>query len=537
VTDCVVNALLIPSYADDVNTAGFPYVKLLRSFVRRASIETVTSWHPANLRSSKSSTEMNRAGFMFASPRTNISSTTKLISQVLIVGAGLGGLGAALSILLAGHSVQILESTSYIGEIGAGIQCLPNATRILIAWGLEEYLSKHATIPRLCNMRGWKGKKISDMDFLEYEKDCGTPFWDFHRADLHLGLLERAKELGAEVITHARVVDVRYDEDVKRNNTKATATCEDGRRYTADLIVGADGINSTCRELLLGHPDPPLLTGDLAYRLLLNTKDMLTDPDLRPFVEDPQVNYWIGPDAHAVTYILRSGALFNMVLLVPDDLPAGANTLAGNVEEMRNLYKDWDPRIPKLLALCKEVTKWRLMIRPGLDPTWSHESGAFTILGDAAHATLPYLASGAGMSLEDAHVLGLCLARIKSKSTTEKKKALAVYERCRRERTERVVSRGNRQQYLYHVHDGPAQEERDRLLRAFGEFNGKRKAGREEYEKVGFSVGDDPLAWRWGGVGGWLLGYGCEEDVGRRWAEVEADVAERERLKSVRAVL
>jgi salicylate hydroxylase len=370
---------------------------------------------------------------------------------------------------------------------------------------------------------GWKGNKISDMSLEEYAKEIGTPFWDFHRADLHRGLLERAMELEVRLSTRARVVDVRYELDVKNEASKATAICQDGRRFTADLIVGADGLNSTCRELLLGHPDPPLLTGDLAYRLLLNTEDMLADPHLRSFVEDHQVNYWMGPDAHAVTYILRGGKLLNMVLLVPDDMPAGANTLAGNVEEMRNLFKDWDPRIPKLLTLCKEVTKWRLCIRPRLDPSWSHGSDALTILGDAAHAGLPYLASGAGMSLEDGHVLGLCLGRIESISVGEKRKALKVYERCRRERTERVVSRGNRQQYLYHVHDGPVQEVRDRLLHTFGEFNGKGRVCKEEYEKAGLKVEDDPLAWRWGGVGSWLLTYDCEEDVERRSREVKAE--------------
>jgi salicylate hydroxylase len=373
-------------------------------------------------------------------------------------------------------------------------------------------------------MIGWKGKKISDMDFHEYEKQCGTPFWDFHRADLHTGLLQRAVELGAKLTTKARVVDVEYEDDIQNNVTKAVAVCVDGKKYKADLVVGADGINSKCRDILLGHEDPPLLTGDLAYRLLLNTEDMLKDPDLRDFVEDPQVNYWIGPDAHAVNYVLRGGKLFNMVLLVPDDMPAGANTLVGNVEEMRALYKDWDPRIPKLLALCKSVAKWRLMIRPSLDPTWSHETGAYTILGDAAHATLPYLASGAGMSLEDGHVLGLCLARIKNRSTTEKKRALSVYERCRRQRTERVVTRGNRQQYLYHVHDGREQAERDRTFRAFGELNGKGKVTREEYERKGLKMEEDPLAWRWGGVGSWLLTYVCEEDVRCRWIEVEDEV-------------
>jgi salicylate hydroxylase len=228
-----------------------------------------------------------------------------------------------------------------------------------------------------------------------------------------------------------------------------------------------------------------------------------------------------------------------MVLLVPDDMPAGANTLSGNVEEMRALYKDWDPRIPKLLALCESVYKWRLMIRPGLDPTWSHESAAFAILGDAAHATLPYLASGAGMSLEDGHVLGLCLGRLKGKSTAEKRRALAVYERCRRERTERVVSRGNRQQYLYHIHDGDEQRKRDEQLRAFAEFNGRGKISREQYEAKGLNVEDDPLAWRWGGVGSWLLTYVCEEDVEKRWREFElerrvnSDTVNEENVRSV----
>lgn len=227
-----------------------------------------------------------------------------------------------------------------------------------------------------------------------------------------------------------------------------------------------------------------------------------------------------------------------MVLLVPDDMPAGANTLAGNVEEMRALYKDWDPRIPKLLTLCESVCKWRLYIRPPLDPNWSHESGAFTILGDAAHATLPYLASGAGMSLEDGHVLGLCLGRLQDKSKASKLKALDVYERCRRRRTERVVSRGNLQQHLYHLHDGSEQQERDKLFAAFGEFNGKGKIGQTELNASGLVDGTDPLPWRWTGVGKWLLTYDCEKDVDRRWMEVGREQSsEQGRLgSSVQAV-
>ncbi|PVI01578.1 FAD/NAD(P)-binding domain-containing protein [Periconia macrospinosa] len=388
------------------------------------------------------------------------------------------------------------------------------------------------------------------MDFHAYADQLGTPFWDFHRANLHLELLNRAKELGADITTNARVVDVQY-ESAGEGVTRSIAVLGDGRRRSADLIVGADGINSKCREILLGKPDPPLLTGDLAYRLLLNTEDMIKDPELRGFIEDPQVNYWMGPDAHAgtlslpplslqltshkVNYVLRGGKLFNMVLLVPDDLPADANTLAGNVDEMRALYQNWDPRISKLLLLCDSVTKWRLCIRPGLDPTWSHASGAFTILGDAAHATLPYLASGAGMSLEDGHVLGLCLGKLNGTTTdAQKKTALDVYERCRRRRTERVVARGTTQQHLYHVHDGPDQIARDDLLRAYTRL-GNSPATKDMLVDAGLKDEGDPFPWRWEGCGKWLLTYICEDDVEARWEEVARE-AKKDGVE-VRAVL
>ena len=215
-----------------------------------------------------------------------------------MIGAGLGGLGAAISILLAGHDVTILEAAAQIAEVGAGIQCLPNSSRVLISWGLEEALSAHATMPKQCNYLGWKGRQIAHMDFHEYSEELGTPFWDFHRASLHMCLLDRAKELGAKIETGMKVSDVRF-EGAGEGVTRSIAVMENGERRAGDLVVGADGINSRCREILLGRPDPPLLTGDLAYRLLLKTDEMMKDPELRSFIEDPQVNYWMGPDAHA----------------------------------------------------------------------------------------------------------------------------------------------------------------------------------------------------------------------------------------------
>jgi len=317
-------------------------------------------------------------------------------------------------------------------------------------------------------------------------------------------LVDRAVELGATVRCSSQVVDVRVSEDGER----ASVVLKGGVEVEADLVVGADGINSKLREVILEREDPPTPTGDIAYRLLLSTSGMMKDPELASLVTDPQVNYWLGPDMHAVNYVLKGGKLFNMVLLVPDDMPAGASTLEGNVEEMRALYKDWDPRIAKLLGMCESVHKWRLCIRLGME-NWSHPSGAFTLLGDAVHATLPYLASGAGMSLEDGAVLGECLSRITSKSQAQKQMALRVYEQCRKSRTEMVVQRGNLQQYLYHLHDGPEQEERDRRMRMV-----PTRAG-------------EALAWRDPDLAPTLLGYDHLKDVDQHWPRNERSVRAR----------
>ncbi|KAI0912385.1 FAD binding domain-containing protein [Ustulina deusta] len=452
--------------------------------------------------------------------------------NIIIVGAGLGGLGAAIAILLAGHDVTLLEAASDIGEIGAGIQVLPNAARILFSWGLREILEPHATWPRKCNFWGWKGNHLSEMDLHGYARVTKAPFWDFHRANLHTGLITRAVQLGAKVITNARVQDFTIRDD----GSSTTVFLADGQVMTADLVVGADGINSKLREIFLGREDPPIATGDLAYRLLLSTKDMMTDPDLRPFVDNPQINYWLGPGVHAVNYILRGGELFNMVLLVPDDIPEGAaNTVEGDATEMRAHLSQWDPRLGKLAALCdsKSVLKWRLCIRPTLEPTWSDRSGAFTMLGDAVHATLPYLASGAGMALEDGGVLGLCLSRVTDKSPCSKRKALQVYEACRRERTERVVQRGSYNQWIYHLLDGPEQEERDKKFKMFENLDREWLSQETPVLPQVQETGDDPFPWRYHGVARWLLTYDMWQDVEEKWTACTApeSVGEPPQLK------
>lgn len=181
---------------------------------------------------------------------------------------------------------------------------------------------------------------------------------------------------------------------------------------------------------------------------------------------------------------------------------------------------DCGDRINKILSLCPGVLRWRLCIRNELD-TWSDPSGCFTLLGDSAHATLPYLASGAGITFEDAAVLGLCLDRIKNKSTVEKKKALAVYERCRKLRTETVVKRGSLQQHLNHLDDGEEQIARDARMREFEEIEHAWQAGKRGPLPPHLKPGDDPLVWRRYGVGDWLLSYIPTDDVERTWNEAK----------------
>lgn len=208
--------------------------------------------------------------------------------EILIVGAGLAGLGAAISCALSGHKVHILEAASQIKEVGAGIQVLPNSSRVLQHWGLEEALTPYMTMPSVCNFNGWKGNIISFLDFHESEKNYpGTWYRDFHRADLQRCLVDRALELGVQMTCNARIASVRISPD----DLTATAVGADGREWQADLLLGADGVFGTLTEELLGRSNPPVKTGDLAYRLLLSTEEMLKDPELASLVTHPQVNY------------------------------------------------------------------------------------------------------------------------------------------------------------------------------------------------------------------------------------------------------
>jgi salicylate hydroxylase len=212
----------------------------------------------------------------------------------------------------------------------------------------------------------------------------GAPFWDLHRVDLQRALYNRAQELGAKVRLGARVSDIDF--------AAPSLKLENGEELQADLLIAADGLWSKCRELFLateGQADAPLPTGDLAYRIVLKLEDV-QEPELRDWISKPSCHFWAGPEAHVVAYSIRNGEMFNIVLLQPDDLPEGVARQAGSVEEMRVIFKDWDPVLNRFLSLVKDVDKWKLMHRPELK-SWVSESSKMVFLGDACHPMLPYL--------------------------------------------------------------------------------------------------------------------------------------------------
>lgn len=157
--------------------------------------------------------------------------------------------------------------------------------------------------------------------------------------DLQQALVKRARELGVTVILNAKVSRLDFGD---APGSIAKVITEDNKVYAADLIVGADGLWSTCRSTFLGRRDPPLPTGDLAYRIVLKI-DQIKDQKLRDMVQNHACRFWAGPDAHVVAYSMRGGNMYNVVLLVPDDLEEGVARTEGNLDEMRKLFEGWDP--------------------------------------------------------------------------------------------------------------------------------------------------------------------------------------------------
>ncbi|KAK6455716.1 salicylate hydroxylase [Scheffersomyces xylosifermentans] len=375
--------------------------------------------------------------------------------DILVVGAGLGGMTASIGLALAGHNVTVLESAHQLGEVGAGIQIPPPSVKILETIGaLDEVLEK-STLPHEFQIHSWKdGKVISKQNLVPFTMDnYHSHYLHIHRADYHHALVDRAQEVGVKIVLNARVNHIDFE--------SATVTTLNGEVFSGDVVVGYDGIKSRLRTFILGYEDLPYDTGDLAYRAILDASEMKHYPELASLCKNPNIHFWWGPDCHVVLYMLQGGNTCNVVILTPDTLPKDVTVQEGSVEELLELFKDWDPILSSVFKLIHSTSKWRLQNSQELK-TWTHEKGNVIILGDAAHATLPYLASGASQALEDAAVLSGLFSRIESKDQIHD--LLELTESLRKWRSTQVVLGSTQCRKIYHMHDGPEQELRDKIL-------------------------------------------------------------------------
>ncbi|KAE8396213.1 hypothetical protein BDV23DRAFT_192117 [Aspergillus alliaceus] len=408
--------------------------------------------------------------------------------DITIVGAGLSGLATAISCASSGHTVQVIEQAKELAEIGAGLQITPNASRLFTHWRLPEKLWTSAAEPTSLTVHKYTGEVLAHEDSFHthIRAKYNAPFIDLHRVDLQQALYARAKDLGVRFYLNERADWVDFE--------TATVFTVSGGEYRGDLIVAADGLWSRCRECYLGRKDDPLPTGDLAYRIVLRAEE-IGDAELRAWVENPQCHFWVGPGAHVVAYSLRGGEMFNIVLLVPDNLPSGVSRQVGSVEEMRGLFEGWDPVLNRFLGYVDTVDKWKLMHHGEME-SWINDKSNLVFTGDSCHPMLPYLAQGANSSLEDGAVLGGLLGRMKSKSHLPE--ILRLYESLRKSRGEAIVKETFKQRDDFHMYNGPEQERRDEIF----------------LSQLGKDIkGAFPSRWTCPNVQPWLYGYDALQEV------------------------
>ncbi|USI77645.1 FAD-dependent monooxygenase [Sphingopyxis sp. USTB-05] len=360
--------------------------------------------------------------------------------RVLIVGGGIGGLTAAGLLLLAGHDVQVFEQALELGEVGAGIQVSANATHVLRHLGVLERLASVSVRPLRTEFRLHDTAEIVSQILLgdSHEERFGAPYLHVYRPDI-LGILEaRVRELAPSAIHLGKALE-RYEE----GPDNVTLYFADGTMASGDLLIGADGIKSVVRAQMHGL-EPARYTGNVAWRVMVPVEKL--PPDFQP----PIFVNWMGPDKHMVVYWVHGGKLLNFV---------GCVEKPEWTQEGWAINAPWDDLKADFVGFHQDVQTmidaadkdncfcWALNNRPRLE-FWSTER--VTLLGDSAHPTLPYMAQGAVMAIEDAAVLMRALNEFDDLA-----EALRGYEKARIERTARIVNESTEHARLFHfqTHD------------------------------------------------------------------------------------
>ena len=330
--------------------------------------------------------------------------------RVLIAGAGIGGLTAALALLKHGFEVEVYEQAAALKEVGAGLQLSANGTRVFYALGVGEQLKALSCEAQGKEIRLWNtGEtwKLFDLGKVSVERH-GFPYFTVYRPDL-LGVL--ADAVGRERI-HLGVKCAGFTQDEARVTLNGD--------IEGDALVGADGVHSTIRQGLFGA-DQPQFTGIIAWRGVI------------PLDQPPRMvgTNWVGPGGHVVHYPLRGGRVMNFVgALERSDWRVESWSARGTTEELAGDFAGWHDEVQALIRRIPVPYKWALMTRAPME-RWT--VGRVTLLGDACHSMVPFLAQGAVMAIEDGYMLARCLKAFPVPQ------ALVHYEKARRDRTRRAV--------------------------------------------------------------------------------------------------
>jgi salicylate hydroxylase len=362
--------------------------------------------------------------------------------NVVVAGAGIGGLTVALMLARSGFRVTLLEQAGQLSETGAGIQLSPNATRILILLGLGERLRAAVSVPEALAVKTASGGRLARASLGERaERRYSAPYWSIHRADLQAALLEAVRANPDIVLRLGTKV-----EDFVEHANGLSIACRRGSA-TADergiALIGADGLWSGLRTRL-GHPKPE-------FRQRTAWRSLIPADSVEEEFRAPDVQLWLGRNAHVVHYPIKNGQLINIVAIVNDNWAEPGWGADGQRDELLAHYSPWNwcEPVREFLAVPERWQKWALYELPPLD-TWG--TGPVTILGDAAHPMLPFLAQGAAMAIEDAAVLADQMARLPDDPAS----AMRRYERARRKRTARVQRAAASNGRVYHLTAGEA---------------------------------------------------------------------------------
>lgn len=373
--------------------------------------------------------------------------------RVAIVGGGLGGLAAALFLRRAGIEATVFEAAPELREVGAGIVVPPNMVRALQLLGLADALPAFAVrLDSAWEFRRWDDGRVLSVQAMG--DDCvrlyGAPCYVAHRADL-LALLQRALPSDA-VLPDRRCTGVTPDGDAVQ---LAFGDAGGGHHAVgADIAVGADGIHSVLSQAV-AQPQPARFSGLCAFRCLVPAEQA---PAL---ARRPVQTLWLGPGRHFVHYPISAGRLVNVVAIVPaGDWRTESWTAEGRIEDLQHEFAGWDPRLRQLAASATLTKRWALYDRTPL-PAWA--AGRVALLGDAAHAMLPFFAQGAAQAIEDAAVLAECLRGTDARDAAQ---ALQRYDAIRRPRASRVQLMSRGREIRNHLPDGPEQRQRDAELAA-----------------------------------------------------------------------